>query len=233
MNPQAAELNSILESDGPAALRLLSERGRSIFFPRKGLVAQGQDAKGKSINASIGEAKEDDGSPLRLSPIASRINMPPAEVFTYASSFGKPELRDRWAKMIREKNPELGSTPISRPIVTNALTHGLSVMGYMFVNSGDEIIVPDLYWGNYRLVFSEAYGGVMKTFKTFNGDGPDAGFNVKAFSDAVMAGGSKKIVLLNFPNNPTGYSPTRAEMDGIIAAVKKAAEAGKDHTRGN
>jgi aspartate/methionine/tyrosine aminotransferase len=227
MNPQAAELNSILETEGPAALRLLSEKGKNIFFPRKGLVAQGLDARGKTINASIGEAKEDDGTPLRLSPLADRIKLAPADAFSYAPSFGKPALRDRWAEMIREKNPSLGDTPFSRPVTTNALTHGLAVAGYMFIDDGDEIILPRHYWGNYRLIFSEAYGGVMKTFETFNGEGPDAGFNVEALSESLMSPGEKKILLLNFPNNPTGYTPTEAEFEAIVNAVEKAAEAGK------
>ena len=227
MNPQAAELNAVLEAEGAAAFRLLSDRGRRIFFPRKGLVAQGLDAKGKAINASIGEAKEDDGSPLRLAPLARRIDLPPAEVFPYTPSFGKPALRDRWAAMIREKNPSLGDAVLSRPVVTNALTHGLSVVGYLFLDEGDEIILPEHYWGNYNLVFTEAYGSTMKTFKTFDGEGPDAGFNTAGLSEALAAPGEKKIVLLNFPNNPTGYTPTFGEMEKIVDAIGAAADAGK------
>ena len=227
MNPQAAELNAVLEAEGAAALKLLSDKGKNIFFPRKGLVAQGLDAKGKTINASIGEAKEDDGSPLRLAPLARRIDLDPADAFTYAPSFGKPALRDRWKKMIVEKNPGLGDTPLSRPVATNALTHGLSVVGYMFLDEGDEIILPEHYWGNYNLVFTQAYRSKMRTFPTFDADGPDAGFNVAGLSEALMAPGEKKIVLFNFPNNPTGYTPTVEELTAIVDAVRTAAEAGK------
>ena len=227
MNPQAAELNAILETEGPAALRLLSKKGKAIFFPGKGLVAQGLDAKGKTINASIGEAREDDGTPLRLAPLADRIKLPPADAFSYAPSFGKPALRDRWAEMIREKNPSLGETPFSRPVTTNALTHGLSVAGYLFMDEGDEVILPRHYWGNYRLIFSEAYGAELKTFETFDGEGPKAGFNTAALEELLLSPGDKKILLLNFPNNPTGYTPSVKEFDAIENAVKKAADAGK------
>jgi len=36
----------------------------------------------------------------------------------------------------------------------------------------------------------------------------------------------KAIVLLNFPNNPSGYTPTVAEGDALVAAIKEVAEAG-------
>ena len=33
-------------------------------------------------------------------------------------------------------------------------------------------------------------------------------------------------MLLNFPNNPTGYTPTEAEAKALTAEIRKAAEAG-------
>lgn len=227
MNPQAAQLNAIIETEGKTALKLLSKRGKNIFFPRKGIVAQGLEAKGKAINASIGEARNEDGSPLRLSSLSNRIDLPPSEVFPYAPSFGKPALRDLWAKMIREKNPSIGRANMSRPVVTNALTHGLSVAGYLFLDEGDEIIIPEQYWGNYRLIFQEAYGAVFKTFPTFCKNGSTDGFNVDALAQTLMLPGEKKIVLLNFPNNPTGYTLTEKEAKAVVHSVKLAAEAGK------
>ncbi len=227
MNPQAAELNAVLETGGAAALKLLSRKGRNIFFPRKGLVAQGQDAKGKSINASIGEAREDDGTPLRMTMLDQMIELPPDQIFPYSPSFGKPELRKRWAEMLREKNPSLGNTPFSLPVTVNALTHGLSVAGYLFVDDGDEIILPEHYWGNYNLVFGEARNARFLKYPTFSGEGPDAGFNTTGFEEALSGPGEKKIVLFNFPNNPTGYTPTVSEADALTEAVKKAADAGK------
>jgi len=39
--------------------------------------------------------------------------------------------------------------------------------------------------------------------------------------------GEKKVLLLNFPNNPTGYTPTEEEQKALVEAIKEAAEAGK------
>ncbi|MDA3955172.1 aminotransferase class I/II-fold pyridoxal phosphate-dependent enzyme [Oceanispirochaeta sp.] len=223
MNPQAAALNDVLEAQNSAIYSLLSQKGKAIFFPKKGLVMQGQDANGKRINASIGMATEDDGSPLRLSSIESLINLPPEKVFPYASSYGLLPLRKSWQSIIKKKNPSLAGTEITMPVVTNALTHGLSMAGYLFLDEGDTLILPDYYWGNYNLVFKNAYLAEFDTFPMYKG----GGFNLKGMKEKLMAPGQKKVLLLNFPNNPTGYTPTNEEMTGIREAVLEAAEAGK------
>ena len=81
MNPQAEELNVIIREKSTTVYELLSARGKNIFFPKKGILGQTAEAKGTRINATIGAAVEDDGSPMRLESIASKINMDPALVF--------------------------------------------------------------------------------------------------------------------------------------------------------
>lgn len=223
MNPQAEKLNQTIIENNRVIYELLSEKGKNIFFPSKGLVRQGLDAKGKKINASIGMAMEDDGSPLRLNAIDKKLNMPPEEVYPYASSYGKSELRDTWQRIIREKNPTLGNHTISKPVVTNALTHGLSICGYLFVNEGDKVIMPDFFWGNYKLLFDNGYGGKLDHFPLFENNR----FNTKGLEEKLNGPGEKKILLLNFPNNPTGYTPTINEVNEIIKIINKAADLGK------
>jgi aspartate/methionine/tyrosine aminotransferase len=223
MNPQAAELNSIIEEKSPVVFDLLSERGKNIFFPKKGILGQTAEAKGTKINATIGAAIEDDGTPMRLEAIASKINLDPSLVFPYAPSFGRPDIRAKWKSMIYEKNPSLTDVVLSLPVVTNALTHGISMAGYMFADAEDEIIVPDLFWGNYNLTLTSAYGCKIGKFNLFK----NGAFDLNAFEEKLNAGGTgKKIVILNFPNNPSGYTPTQQEQDSIVEIVKKSAEAG-------
>jgi aspartate/methionine/tyrosine aminotransferase len=223
MNPQAKELNEIIAKNSPVVMDLLSERGKNIFFPKKGILGQTADAKGKRINATIGAAIEDDGSPMRLSAIEDQIRIEPELSFPYAPSFGRPDIRKQWQAMIKAKNPGLGDTDISLPVVTNALTHGLSMVGYLFADPAQEIITPDLYWGNYNLIFTHAYHTKFKTFKLFEGDG----FNLAAFEETVIDSPvGKKLILLNFPNNPTGYTPTTDEVEKITEIIYQAADKG-------
>jgi len=223
MNPQAEQLNKIIQEKNSNVFDLLSERGKAIFFPKKGILGQTAEAKGTKINATIGAAIEDDGTPMRLETIASKINMDPSLVFPYAPSFGRPDIRAKWKNMIYEKNPSLHDTELSLPVVTNALTHGISMAGYMFLNPDDEVIVPDLFWGNYNLTLGNAFGAKLVKFNLFkNGQ-----YDLKAFESKLNEGGiGKKVLILNFPNNPSGYSPTKSEFKSIVEILKTAAEKG-------
>ncbi len=222
MDEQAIELNEIIKRTSRTAYELLSQKGREIFFPKKGILAQAKDAKGKRIDATIGIALEDDGSPMRLPSIAKSIGLDPKEIFPYAPSSGKPELRRKWKEMAYAKNPSLRGKEISLPVVTSALTHGLSIIGYLFVNPADQILLPDLFWGNYKLIFRNAYSAEFIVFKTFY----EQGFNIHAFREKIFEGTHKKIILLNFPNNPTGYTPTEKEVKEMLAILKEAATSG-------
>src|SRR5690554_189556 len=216
MNPQAEELNQIIRQKSPALYEMLSERGKNIFFPKKGILGQTAEAKGTRINATIGAAIEDDGTPMRLETIASKINLDPSLVFPYAPSFGRPDLRARWKEMIYEKSPCLGKTEISLPVVTNALTHGISMAGYLFADAGDEVIVPDLFWGNYTLTLTNGCGANMVKFNLFK----NGKFDLEAFEAKLNEGSpGKRILVLNFPNNPTGYTPSQKEIDGIVEVI--------------
>lgn len=222
LNPLAGELNAILSRDGCAAASLLSERGLRAYFPHHGILGQGVDAKGCAINATLGTAKEDDGSPLRLQCLSDLLAIPDAS-FLYAPSFGVPELRKYWADAQLAKNPSLVGIPHSLPVVTNALTHALFMAAQMVVGRGEKVIIPNYFWDNYDLIFNEAFGGVFDTFPTFS----RGHFNVAALRRKLLGRGEKKIVVLNFPNNPTGYTPTIEEADAIQAAFLEAAQAGK------
>jgi aspartate/methionine/tyrosine aminotransferase len=224
LNPQAVEVNAAIAAEHPAVLRMLSRRGEGIFFPAKGILGQTAEAKGKEINATIGIALEDDGAPLHLSCLSEMVSLEPAETFPYAPSFGDPTLRSTWQQMIVEKNPSLAGKPISTPVVSCALTHALSICGYLFLDPGEQITITDFYWGNYNLIFKNGYDAGFQTFDTF----ADGGFNVAALNEALAAGDGKRVVLLNFPNNPTGYTPTIEEGQAIIEALVNCAEAGND-----
>ncbi len=224
MDKQARFLNNIVEKQNPNVLKMLSEKGKNIFFPKLGILSQAAQAKGKNINATIGEAIEDDNSSMHLPEFGPLINLPVNSVFPYAPSFGKKDLRDLWKNFICKKNPALNNTMISTPIATNGVTHGMSMAGYLFVDEGDALVLSDLYWENYNLIFENGYGVKIRTFELFQ----KGGFNMDSFAGTLNEIQQEKIiVLLNFPNNPSGYTPLITEIDLIIDAINSQAKNGK------
>lgn len=224
MDNQAFSLNNTIEKLNSNVLEMLSERGKNIFFPKLGILAQSAQAKGKAINATIGEAVEDDGTSMHLPEFDALVNMPTANIFPYAPSFGKPEFRALWKESIYRKNPSLKDTVISNPIATNGLTHGISMAGYLFANEGDTVLLSNHYWENYNLILENSYGAKVSTFELFE----DGGFNISDFSKKLNEiEGEKIITLLNFPNNPSGYTPLTTEIKDIVAEIKKVADKGK------
>jgi aspartate/methionine/tyrosine aminotransferase len=223
MDSQAVELNNIIKNSNRTVYELLSKRGRAIYFPAKGILSQSAAAKGKEINATIGTAYEDNGKPMVIPSIARLFEVDAKDAFPYAPSDGIKPLRDKWQELIRAKNPSLSTLNISLPLVTCGVTNGLSIVAYMFIDEDDKIILSDLYWENYDLVFENAYGARFEFFNLFRGQG----FDIESFKKAVMAKPvGKKVIILNFPNNPTGYTPTEQEAEEIIAVLQEAAEAG-------
>jgi aspartate/methionine/tyrosine aminotransferase len=226
LNPLAAQLNERLQTAAPEIYEMLSAYGRRLYFP-KGILSQSAEAKEKAhrFNATIGIATEGDG-PMYLPSVHRYLDdVDPKDAYPYAPAPGRPGLRQAWREKLSSENPSLEGKHFGLPIVTSAITHGLGLVGELFVDEGDALVLPDKLWGNYRLNFEVNMGGEVVTFPFYAGDG----FNVSGFGDALESaaeGREKLIVLLNFPNNPTGYMPTPAEGDAIVAALQQQAERG-------
>lgn len=229
MNPLACSLNDEIHRHNPAVLRMLSALGKELFFP-KGILSQSAEAKAKAhrFNATIGIATEGK-APMYLSCMHEKLAAyDPADIYPYAPPAGKPELRSLWRQKMLRENPSLQGKVFSEPVVTNALTHGLSIVADLFADAGDVLLLPDKLWGNYNLTFGTRRGCHIRTYPTFNDTG---GFNVEAFCEAlrqVAEERGKAIVLLNFPNNPSGYTPTVAEGRALVEALVAQAKAGCD-----
>lgn len=222
MNALASELNDQLE--GTVVLKLFSDLGRRMYFP-KGIVAQAAEANARAhrFNATVGMAYEG-GSPMTL-PVVRDLTggLDTAESVAYAPTAGVPALRDLWREEISRKNPSLGEVPTTRPAVVPGLTAGIGAVADLFAEPGNVLLLPDLFWGNYRLIFEERRECRLHEFSFFD----DAGaFNRSAFAAAARAAAAsgKLMVMLNFPNNPAGFAPTVEDAEFIRATLVSLAE---------
>ena len=227
MNELASALNDTL--DGCVVGRALSDLGRRMYFP-KGVVAQTAEAAEHAhrFDATVGIAATD-GEPMYLPSVGALVgNLSPEEAFAYAPTGGIRPLREVWRDAMLSKNPSLNGQ-FSLPLATSGLTHAILLVSDLFVGEGDVVLVPDLFWGNYRLIFAERSRAVLRTFPLFPVDQQQpSGMDLAALDAALeaVAPGSKAAVMLNFPNNPTGYSPRSDEADQLVACLRRHAERG-------
>ena len=223
LNPLAQELNDILR--GTVAGELLSDLGTRIFFPR-GIISQGGEAKqfGKVANATIGTTIIS-GKPAILPSIQKYApELSSAEFVSYAPTAGNPDLRKKWKELMLKKNPGLSGKATSNPVVVPGLTAGISYLSDLFIDANHPLLAANPSWDNYSLVVETRRGAELHTFNMFK----NKGFDIDSFKAAMeneAKSGSVR-VLLNFPQNPSGYSPTNAEAKEIVSIVKSLAEKG-------
>jgi aspartate/methionine/tyrosine aminotransferase len=220
------ELNRVLE--GTIVSRLLSNLGRRFYFPR-GIIAQSAEARERACfaNGTIGMAFNK-GRPFILSAIADCMpTLSPEESVVYAPTAGVEAARRVWKDLITQKNPSINAEHISLPVVTPGLTAGLSYTADMFCNEGDRLLVSDPCWDNYGLIFRTRRGAEIREAPFF---GAGSGLNLDSIRRAVLEEAKTGVVriLLNFPNNPSGYSPTIREEEALVEILREAAETGAD-----
>jgi len=226
MNPLALDLNKTICSVNPIVYEMLSELGKRIYFPSNGILSQAADAKkyAKRFNATIGTALEN-GEAMHLDCVMSSLSdMTPNEVLLYAPSSGLLDLRKGWQKKELYDNPKLEGKGCSLPIVTSGLSHALSLVSDLFVDPNDLILIPTMNWDNYYLNLFDRCRANIQYFNFFK----EGGFDLDAYKEALdgVPVGGKVVSLLNFPNNPSGYTPTETEGEQIAASLIATAERG-------
>lgn len=225
LNELAQELNKTLE--GTTAGALLSDLGTRLYFP-KGIIAQSGEAKKSAsfANGTIGMCMGDDGNPVTLPSINESVpSMTTRELVAYAPTAGIPELREIWKEKMIAKNPDLKGKSISLPVVVPGLSAGISYLADLFLDETKGLLAADPSWDNYTLIANARRNASFKQFAMFK----DGKFNISGLEEAMRkeAESGSVRVILNFPQNPSGYSPTSDERKQLVEIIKKMAEEGK------
>lgn len=223
INPLAQELNDALKGTTPG--ELLSDVGTRLYFP-KGIIAQSAEAKklGKTANGTIGTTVVE-GKPIMLPSIKKYVpDLTSSELVGYAPTAGNPDLRAMWKESIIRKNPLLKDKKFSLPVVVPGLTAGISYLADLFLDETKPLVAADPSWDNYVLIAEARRNAKFVQFKMFK----DGKFNIEGLKETMQKqaeSGSARI-LLNFPQNPSGYSPTSDEAKQLVSIVKDIAEKG-------
>jgi capreomycidine synthase len=132
-----------------------------------------------------------------------------AVVFDDGRSLGTFGLRqaiaDRW-----------GDGDMGRVMVTHGSSEAILLVMQALLGAGDEVVVLDP--GYYALTnIAESIGCVMKVWPLHF----EAGFVPDLDELKGMLGPRTRMVVVNFPHNPTGASLTPEQQKGLIAAVEE------------
>ncbi|HSD70592.1 MAG TPA: methionine aminotransferase [Woeseiaceae bacterium] len=135
----------------------------------------------------------------------------------YAPMQGVPSLRmavaEKCARLYgRHVNPDTEIT------VCTGATEGLFSAIQAIVRAGDEVIVFDPAYDSYAPGITLAGGRTVHVPLSLDPDNGDFQVDWNRLQDAI--GKRTRLIILNFPHNPTGANLTRADLDSLAAIVR-------------
>lgn len=130
----------------------------------------------------------------------------------YTATLGLPELREAIAGHYRQKfETEIEPT---RVVVTSGASGGLLTVAALYVEPGDEVLVPDPGYPGYRH-FVRAFEGRARALKVGAADN----FQPTLAMVRDAWGPRTKGLLLGSPSNPTGTLADRKELQAIAGFI--------------
>lgn len=218
----ADEINRTLEREAPALFRALSPLGRRAFYPQD-IPFQARQARSTEYNGTIGIFTDGHGGALPLPSMAAAVNFTEEDrnkAFLYSPVPGFAEVRELWREFQREGQPESLTTTL--PLVTAGLAHGLSLAADLFGGEGRRLAIATPFWGNYRQVFGMRTGAEVRGGPSFRDGSWDPEVYAPILAD--LPPGEPAVILINFPSNPGGYSPSTEERRRLRASLLGIAE---------
>lgn len=196
----------------------------AISGKAKAMIAEkGKDAV---VNATIGSLLDDNGDLVVLSSVLEALEeLKPTDYAEYAPIGGTPAFKEAVKRAAFGENfktkrfTEVCATPGGTGGIRNTISN--------YSKPGDKVLTSDWFWAPYKTI-SQEIGRDLATYELFNAEGE---FNIEGFAGKVsqlIKDQGQLVILLNTPaHNPTGYSLTEKDWDGVVGCLNKASENGK------
>jgi len=219
---------------------VLSEQGKRIYLPQGIFHWSGRAKKEAEIMGTLGsafgyekdfiEGGSSEWVPFYLEDIKKYTKMSVNEVVPYSQVSGLEKLKIVWKKWLIKKSGYVEDSELDKlnrlenyittPVVTSGLTNGIFLCCSLLLNPGEFIISPNKRWGNYDNIIEKLIGAKIKSFEFFTEDK----FNTQGLKNVIyeISENQEKIILiLGFPNNPTGYVPNKEEMEELTNTLRQ------------
>lgn len=190
------------------------------------VAAAAKYGKENVTNATIGAILDEDEKLVCL-PTVEKVfrSLETNELIAYAPISGLPEyLECVLTAAFGSSRPEGYLAAVATAGGTGAIHHAI----WNYMDEGETALCSDWYWGAYKVLCNDM-GRDFTTYKMLDENNK---FNLPALKEKVTELLSKQdnlLYILNTPaHNPTGYSLSESDMDGVLDILKEAAVDGKN-----
>src|SRR5260221_7042164 len=132
---------------------------------------------------------------------------------SYTSNLGLLKLREAIAVSLR-KNFGLGYDPKKEILIAVGVSEAMDIAFRAVINPGDEVLYHEPCYVSYAPGIAMTHGGPVPV-----SCGAQNNFAVSAEAIEKAITPRSKVLVLNFPTNPTGGTMTRAELQQISEVV--------------
>ena len=208
-------------------MSFFSKLGENIILPQDVLIQSKETAAiPGAINATIGIATSNKKA-MALPSINKVITeISNSEYLPYSPTPGLPKMRELWKEKILADNPSINKDFLSLPMVTTGITQGIDIAANLFSESGDALLLPNLFWQNYAQIYTIKLGNKIYKYNQFDENNE---FSISNFKETLYSIKEDKIsLILNFPNNPTGYTPSDVELNSLVHVISTYAKENKN-----
>ncbi len=131
----------------------------------------------------------------------------------YTSNYGLLELREEISRAMRSWH-SLHYSPRDEILITTGVSEGYDLAIRALVNPGDEVIIPEPSYVSYKpcVVFASGTPVVVNTTS-------ETQFKLtpEALQETITP--KSKLLILNYPNNPTGATMPKKDLEEIAGLV--------------
>ncbi len=183
------------------------------------IITSGKD---KVVNATIGSLLDDQGNLVIFSSVINVLkNLTPSDYAEYAPITGIPAFLEAAKKAIfMDYTPSGHVEAISTPGGTGAIRNAIQ----NYTKRGEAVLTSNWYWSPYMTIAQE----LERSIETFEFFDDDFHFNAKSFEktlNQLLIKQDRVLIIINTPShNPTGYSLTSDDWDGVLSVIKAASE---------
>ncbi len=193
-------------------MRLSNKALQSDFSPMRKFHKASVEAKKRGISIHhLNIGQPDIPTPERYFEAIGKFN---AKTDAYAPSQGTDELLAAIVKYYKSIGQDITKDNI---IVTTGGSEALLFAGFCALDDGDEILIPEPFYPNYKTIFN-AVGGVVKPIPTLHSENY---FYADPARIGKLLSRKTKALLLSNPNNPTGTAIGDKQMLDMLELCKK------------